>query len=469
MIRILQVLLFVVLSAVFFGTVLSLWLGLAPELRLLEYLSGWQAFGAVLSTFALYAGLIAYVFGWNPQNRLLHWLRSKLLLPAMTRAVPLAVLLAVLSALAAAEAGFLMRFDAHHDNPVLAQVWSENYAAADRELAGLDATAADIAHLLVVNDAIRQQFLSTSQGADKDLCRIYNHYFQQKNLAFRPAWERFSATYANASCMQVLENPKAALDLYGTAMRYARWLGLQEERRTARKMAAIYFADVHGVSGIKDRNERHRHIVTLIGSDPQPTAQRMLGASYYQVGEFAKAAETWNTLLSSIPPGDAMERKKLRNNIALAYAAQHQHSLALETLEAGLASPFREEDESERREQIRLLSTKALVQLYRNDCAGAAATWKARNTLRRQALTKCTALISAQVLACETSREARDAVFENLLLGIGQDPGSFKDPTREALVSLIEQGEKVFAGCYLGLTLRTERIRNVVLGKDTAR
>ena len=462
MIFLLQVTLFTLLTVGFVATVLVLWLGLSPELPLLEFLSGWHVFGSLTSTLAIYVGLMAYVFGWNPRNRFLQWFRTRLLLPLTSKLSPLIVMVVLLLVVVAAETTFLLKFDSPHRNSVVDAVWAENYAAADRELASLDATSEEISELYFVNDAIRQEFFSTSQSANKELCRIYSSYFSRRNLLFSDAWTRYMLTYAHASCRQVLEDPQTAIELYRHSMKVARWLGPEEQGRTARKIATIYFYSNNVTTGFNTNEERYRRIIALVGADSNETAQRMLGASYYLIGEYAKAADIWTQLLRSVPAEKKTERKKILNNIALAYAAQHQLKLSLRTVDEGIAISYMKTNERQRREQVRLLSTRTLVQLKQGDCAQAGTTWEERNSIRRQQLSKCTALLSAEVAACTGSENAASETVRHLLHGIGQDPDSFVDFTSDALNSVIGQSQIIFEKCYLGLTLDTEGIRRVL-------
>lgn len=463
MLQKMQIALLLLLSAAFVVSLPTLWLGVSPELSLFSFLSGWQVFGSLATILAIYSGIIAYVFGWNPQGKALHWFREHVLLKALRSSAALLTANTSLLALISLEASFLYGFNSPPHNPVVDAIYAENYAAADRELASIELSATRIAALFFVNDSIRQQFFSTSQSADKNLCRVYLNYFSKTRQLFTPIWHRYIQTYAEASCMQVLENPKGAVAFYEKSRLYARWLGSEEERRTARKIAAIYFSDSKGTAGISANDERYRYIISLIGSDPNEAAQRMVGSSYYLLGEYSKAIETWNTLLSSISNTQTIERKRIINNISLAYAALHQNQLALAKVEEGLKLPYSESNESERREQIRLLSTKTLVELNANSCTSARVSWDTRNKIKKQDLSKCTSLISAQVLACGNVATNRRRIVESLLIGVGQDPNIFRDHTTEALGSIIEQAEKTFTDCYLGLSFDTNSVKQVVL------
>ncbi|WP_422419458.1 hypothetical protein [Pseudomonas sp. GZD-222] len=459
----LQIALLILLSILFTISLPTLWLGISPELSFFSFLSEWQILGSLGTTLAIFSGIIAYVFGWNPQGRALHWFRERILLNVLRSSIALVIANTLLLAVIYLEATFLYGFSSPPNNPVVDAIYADNYAAADRELGSAILNDENIATLFFVNDSIRQQSFSMSQDADKELCRVYLNYFENKQQLFTPIWQRHIQSYAQASCMQALENPKAAVAFYEKSRLYARWLGPEYERRTGRNIAAIYFSDHNGSAGISGNNERHRYIISLIGSDSNETAQRMVGSSYYLLGEYSKAIETWNALLSSIAASQSIERKRIFNNIALAYTALHQNSLALTKVEEGLQLPFSEANESERREQVRLLSTKTIIQLNANSCTSAKTAWNTRNKLKQQEISKCTSLISAQILACENVFSNRNGIIESLLIGVGQDPDSFSDHTAEALNSIIEQAEKTFTDCYLGLRFNTLSVKKAVL------
>lgn len=458
----LQTLVLLLVTAVFAVSLPYLWLGVWPDLDFIQYLSNWQIYGTVLSSIAIYVGVIAYIFGWNPQAESLAWLRRVVILPALTKVPSLLLLILSLSSILVIESKFIYNFNKVYSKKIISMIWAENYAGADRLIGEANKSSSEIAELFIINDSIRQQFFSTSQNADKELCRIYTNYFSSRNVNFEGAWSRYLINYAHASCMQVLENPKESIVQYKKALRLARWINPDEERRTSRKIAAIYFYDSNGVSGIKDRKERLRAIVQLIGTDSNPTAQRMLGTSYYLLGEYAKASETWNELIATMSKDDDLEKKKILNNISLSYNAQFQYALAMNKVNEGLSIPFDTNNEKERREQIRLLSTKTLTLVAQNNCEDAVFTWNYRNSLKQQQLSKCTSLITTQVLSCNDAVGYEKELIESVLVGVGQDPESFIDYTAPAMSSLVEQADTTFANCYLGLKYPKEKVLNAV-------
>mgnify|MGYP000344222346 CR=1 FL=1 len=206
-----------------------------------------------------------------------------------------------------------------------------------------------------------------------------------------------------------------------------------------------------------------RAIVQLLGTDSNPTAQRMLGTSYYLLGEYAKASETWNELLATMGKKDSIEKKKILNNISLAYNAQFQYSLAMKKVNEGLSILFDTNNEKERREQIRLLSTKTLTLVAQDNCEDARTIWDYRNSLKQQQLSKCTSLITTQVLSCNGAVGYEKELIESVLIGVGQDPDSFIDYTAPAMSSLIGQATTTFSSCYLGLKYPKEKVSGAVM------
>lgn len=462
MVKTLQITALLLLTAVFFVSLPFTWLGIWPELDFFSYLSNWQIYGTFLSTIAIYTAVIAYIFGWNPQTQSLAWIRKNIIIPVLNKVSSLSFLVVLLIITLFFQAKFIYSFKNPYAEEIVSMIWAENYAGADRLIGQKSLPSSDIAQLFFVNDSIRQQFYSTSQNADKELCRIYSNYFSSRSLFFHNVWFQYLVNYAHASCMQVLENPKESIKLYNKALRLARWINPDEEKRTARKIATIYFYDSNGVAGIKNKEERLRKIIELVSTDANPTAQRMLGASYYMLGEYAKAVETWNDLLGSLGSDEILEKKKILNNMSLAYSAQFQYSLALNKANEGISLPFNTNNEKERRGQIRLLSTKTQTLLAQEKCSEALDVWNYRNTLRQQQLSKCTSLISTQVLSCNGGIGHEKKLLKSLLIGVGQDPDSFIDFTKPAIVSLVEQANTIFSGCYLGLTYPKQKVLSAV-------
>jgi len=110
-----------------------------------------------------------------------------------------------------------------------------------------------------------------------------------------------------------------------------------------------------------------------------------------------------------------------------------------------------------------LLSTKTLNLLSQEKCKDAISTWEYRNSFRQQQLSKCTALISAQVLACDQELDQNNKLIESVLIGVGQDPGSFEDYTEAAIRSLADQANTTFSSCYLGLRFPKDKVLNGML------
>ena len=197
-------------------------------------------------------------------------------------------------------------------------------------------------------------------------------------------------------------------------------------------------------------------------STSKEVAQRLVGESYYSLGEYSKAIETWEAMLLSLSTKQIAERKKTINSIALAYIALLQNSQALAKIEEGLRLQYSEKIDTERREQSRLLSTKASIELSSNLCSEASTTWDSKNILGYQETSKCRSLINAQVLSCSTSADNKGEIIDSLFIGVGQDPSSFRDNKPEALSAIIRQAEQMFKDCYLGLRFNSNNVKRAV-------
>ena len=442
---------FLSVTAFFLGIV-TVWMALFPELFFTEYLMRWEVAGTLVSITIAFLSLLA-----SPFRSLGVQIRN-----GLAKRGPLSFLLIALVCVQAAGVDFVLRFDDPYATRITRSILDGNYVEADRELGSVDYSADKIAYLHMVNGAISQDFFSTNQSADENLCRVYVNYFQKRNVLFGTAWERYLGKYALASCARVLGSNADAIRMYQDAGRLARWIATDEERRAERRLAAVYLYDRQGTAGITDPAQRYRRVVDLLGTDSHPTAQRMRGSAYYLLGDFARATETWSKFLPSMPEDEAIERKMLHNNLAMAYAALKQFRLALDVVEEGISLPFDEDNQTERREQVRLMSTKALSLLADENCSRAESTWKLRNALTRQPLGSCSSLISAQIHACNGSLENQEQVLADVLVGIGQQPEEFRDRTEAALMALVDQAESAFASCYLGLTFDAGSVRSAM-------
>lgn len=438
-----------------------LWLGLSPEQDFLDFLLGWQVFGLIGGIVAAYAMIIAFLFGWDPRAVAGSWIRKRLVLPVLLSKKILVVCCFFGLIFAGLQLGFLDGF-AKINNPELKRyLLTENFAAIDNM--AKSGSLNDSEFWRVVNDSMRQQFFSTSQNAELQLCRDHLEYLANYPLNFRPAWHRYFAAFALASCRQVLEDPKASLRHYREAASIARFLNVEDLKLINRKIAAIYIYDSDGQTDITDITQRSNKVISLIADDKSFTAQRILGTAYFYLKEYLKAAEIWNDSLNNSGNIDLIESKKLLNNISFAYQRAHQYQLAIQRAAKGVEIPFDATDEVQRREQIRVLSTLSSAYLEAGDCNSANTTWDVRNQLKQQELSQCTSLIEVQIRSCQLPVDNYDAFLNSLLHGVGQDPQSFIDKTPEAIRTLVQQAELKFSDCYVGLEFSIQDVEKAAL------
>lgn len=464
MMKKLQILVFVLFTFVFGLTPYYIWLGVWPELTLFEYLTKWQTYGTILSGTFFYFAIAAYLLGWNPQVAFLVWLRRVVIHPLLNKPSSLIFISIFLLILFVVEVKHVYEFDKNYSKDIVSAILSEDYDGADELIGKLNASSSEIELLSFINDSVRQQFLLTSQSADRETCQTYANDFSTRRVYFESVWSRYLIKLAHAACLQVLEDLKGAIYRYREAHKLAGWISPDEEKYALRRIATIYFYDSNGVSGIKDREERLRNIIQLLSTDASPTAQRMLGSSYYLLGEYAKTAELWTKYMDGLGNDKSLEKKKLLNNIAMAYQAQSQLNLARQKVEAGIAISYDENNERERREQVRLLSTKTLIQVEQGQCDEAEVTWSDRNSLSQRGLSKCASLITAQVLSCGSDAGREERLLRSLVQGVGQDCDTFIDYTESSLRGLVTQAGRTFRDCYLGLVFPERRILNTVIG-----
>ena len=438
------------------------WLGLAPELDFLSYLKSIGVLSSLLGMATLLVSLIAYILGWNPEQKILQRFRVSIVVPAFTSPVILCELVAILIGLFVAALVFLMNFARPVAEDVVVHLWTENFAQADRSIAGSNLSSHRIADLAFVNDSLRQVHFRTTGDPDADLCRIYLSYFSARRRAFQAVWWRYLYGHAIAACLEVAGDLRNALATYRANVQLAQWLTDDEVRRAKRRIAAIYFRDSGNQTDIQDESERLKRVIALLAPDPDITAKRMRGVAQYLLGNYAEAAKIWRDLIKSLPRNQLIERKKLLNNIALAHGALRQYELAITSASEGLKIRFSNQDEAERREQIRLLATMAILKTGANECTDARAAWDDRNELKQQEPSPCSALIAAQVMSCSPFPSEQAQIINSLLLGTGQSSTTVINPTREELAALLDQAERKFAQCYIGLDFDTESVRKAV-------
>jgi tetratricopeptide (TPR) repeat protein len=465
MLVLLQVIALAGLSLLFAAFILATWLGFFPEEDFLEFVKQTGTILPLIGLLTVYSSLLALILGWKPNLAIIDWFRSRIIVPTFTQIRPLSVLILFAFASFVAAIQFAFSFQEKHHAEILEAVASENFARADRLISSSALSAERTADLYIFNESERQLYFKSTGDPDTIKCQLYYTYFKNRRHAFQPAWMRYVFHVSEAACLNVLDDPKQAITQYQRALKLTKWLGPDQARLTSRRIAAIYLRDKRGLSDIPDEATRSRRILALLATDPEDTAIRMRGAALYSLGEYSKAAQEWEKAVNMVKPQDDLEKKKLINNLALSYLRIGQSSLALTRVNTGLALPYDVQNEAQRREQVRLLSTKVEVLKNQNQCPSALDVFEEREKLKRQDRSPCTALLEARIRACmPDSSENKTKLFGALLFGVGQSAASFVDFTKNALSALVKQSAAKFEGeCYVGLAYGQEAVERAVL------
>lgn len=443
----------------------SAWVSMGPELDFFAFLAQTAVLSPLVTIATTTIAIWAFILGWDPTQKFLQKARATVINRVfMSNRAMIAIIIFCI-------AGVILFISNHYTitkskNEILNLVLQENYDAADLELAKINLSASEFADLYVITNATRQLTRKAGQAGDQAECRIYVNYIEGRGTTFMPLWTRYLMQQAKSSCLQVLDNPGQAAAELEKAKRIASWLSDYESRRVSRILARIYLQDKNGTAGIKDKDERLQRIVALISTDPDRSAIRMLGSARFEQGDYSQAIELWSKSLGS--ETDQKETKKLKNNIALAYASLSQFEKAFGIVSAALDIPYTESEEDQRREQIRLLSTGASIEATRKHCKQASELWQKRLGMMHQDKPKCAWLIEAQVENCtegsnDLSSGNRERIIESLLQGIGQSSEDFRDRTPAALSELVKQADLRFKECYVGLKFQADTITKAIL------
>ncbi len=438
------------------------WLGLSPEVDFLSFLTKTGVFFPLLGFLAFIASLITYLLGWDPTQRVLQWFRVAVVIPVFTSIVMLCVTAVGILGLLAVASMFLWNFDRPVIQEVIVHLRMEDYAQTDRSIAGSKLPSSRIADLTFINDSLRQAHFNTTGDPAPDLCRVYLSYFEARRHAFQPVWWRYLYGRAIAACQEVTGDQNAALDTHRTNVKLARWLKAEEVRRAWRHIAAFHFRDSGRQTDISDKHDRLTKVLEILATDPDITARRMRGVAQYLLGNYAEAIKIWTALIDDLREGNKIERKRLLNSSAMAYGALDQHQLAIGAANKGLNIDFSTTDEAERREQIRLLATMAILKLGTDECEDARTAWDKRERLKRQNPSPCGALIAAQIMSCGPLPSEQEEIIDLLRLGTGLKAATVVGPTSTALTKLLDQASRKFAQCYIGLDFDAELVKKAV-------
>lgn len=455
--------------SVFFGvSAYAAWLGLGPEQSFLDFIKRTGTILPLIGLLTIYGSFLAFILGWKPNVALANWVRARVVVPAFSQvrwllSISVVVLIVLITII-----NFITSFSVKYNSEIIDAILNENFDLADKLIASKELSTDRIADLYFFNDSERQSYFRSTGDPDPNLCRLYHAYFETRRHIFQPVWTRYAFHLSKGACLTVLDDPKNALNEYEHALKLTHWLGAEQQRLTSRRIAALYLRDSKGYSDIPDKTARMKRVLALLATDPDATAVRMRGTALYFQGNYSKAAQEWEEALLVITSKDNVEKKKLLNNIGLAYRRTDQNSLAMERIEAGLALPFDVDDESQRREQVRLLASKMNILRNQRRCRAALGIFEERERLKQQERSPCTALIETQLRACivdktDHSLSDRKQMLEALLFGIRQDAASFVDYTEQALTALVDQSTIKFDECYIGLQYDRDTVRRAIL------
>jgi len=467
MLVLLQCTVLTLLSLVVVVGIVACWLGLAPELDFFFFLKHSEVILPIFGVAAFLFSLIAYILGWNPTQRLLQRIRSSVVIPVFTSLVTLSTTTIVLIGLLATEATFLLSFSRPVAQEIISHLLAGDFAETDRRIAGSTLSSQRIADLTLVNDSLRQIHFKTTGDPDSDVCRVYLSYFSARRHAFQPVWWRYLYGHAIAACLEVTGNMNAAAARYRLNVQLARRLSVVETRRAWRRIAAFYLRDSGNQADIRNKTDRLNRVLAILATDPDITAKRMRGAAHYLLGNISEAVRVWAELLDSLPDSERMERKMLLNNSALGYAALKQYDRAMEFTGKGLDIGFANDNEAERREQIRLLATKAILNLQVGECAEARSAWNERRLLKEQDQSPCTALIGAQIMSCSSAQNEHEKITDLLIFATGLTATADVNPTEEVLTKLVDQAARKFTHCYSGLDFDVNSVIKAVSRRQT--
>lgn len=468
MLAVLQIIALAAISFLFASSVCASWLGISPEGSFLDFIRQTGILLPLIGLLTIYGSSLAFILGWRPNVALANWFRMRVIVPAFTQPHWLLITTFIFLAAGSATSLFIFGFSATNDKDIFDAILAEDFDRADQLIVRARFSNERLDDFKLFNDSERQLYFKSTGDADQNSCRKYYAYFDKRRAIFQSAWTRYLFDLSLAACLDVLDDPKNALAQYQHALKLSRWLGPEQTRLSARRIAALYLRDNEGYSDIPDLTARLHRVLALLATDPDETAIRMRGAAQYLLGQYSKAAQEWEKALGATKAQSDIERKKLLNNLALTYTKLGQNTLALAKADAGLGLSFDATDERQRREQIRLLSTKLDILRAKGDCRGALDVFAERDELKQQDRSPCTALIEAQVRACAADRGDAspgnlEKMLDALLFGVGQNASSFVDFTKDALTALVNQGDLKFKACYIGLHFDRATVEDAVL------
>jgi tetratricopeptide (TPR) repeat protein len=444
----------------------SAWLGLAPTQSLSEFLKGWEAYAVLSMVFSAPLVVVTYLAGADVKNQLLKWIREKVLARCFATSGRSFGTLFVLLFVLAGQALFLHRFY-HAAEPGFTALLFEGDPAGAQSYAALQVPVSQVdGFLWEVAEAGLQAEQRNSRSENPETARTLAKRFDERREIFRPATFRYLLAYGRMKIAMALGNPQEAIVQAAQMEQLGRFLGEEFVRRGKLAQGLVYLSDREGVLFGRHPEESRAAAIKVFQTDSSAAAQRNLGSCYYLNNQIDEAISVWDRALINPSLKDTAERKRLLNNLAMGFVVLKQSSSARKKVQEGLTIPFETSKESERREQIRLLATKAAVSLELKDFPEARKAWNEREKLKVDEGSPCTYALQAQLLANECVSERlperklwlRAQLWFALVGAVGLKPGELELDDSEARLKLAAAAASKFKNCYRGLEFDTATV-----------
>jgi len=446
------------------------WLGVAPAKSLLEFLKGWESYAMVGMIISVPLVVVSYLAGADVKNQLLKWTREQVLVRCFaTTGKSLGTLLA-LSLAFGIQAVFLVTFF-KSASPAFTALLFDNDPDAAQRYATLQLPVERVDGVFwEVAEAALQAEKRNSRSEDPATGRTLLKRFHERREIFRPAIYRYLLAYGRMKASLALGNTRDALIQAILLERIGRFLGETKERRGRQAQGLVYLSDREGVLSDRKPKDSLTAAIKVFQTDSTPGGQRNLGNCYFLNDQPEEAIRVWEAALSASGLTDMVEKKQLLNNRALGFNVLKQPIAARKYVEEGLTIPFDSSKERERREQIRLLATKAAICIELKDYVEARRTWNEREMLKVDQGSPGTYALQAQILARECLSELqpnrriwlRAQLWYALAGAAGLAPAELELDTAEARSKLAERAANKFASCYRGLAFDRELVEKAM-------
>jgi tetratricopeptide (TPR) repeat protein len=474
-----QILFILLVAGAYFAGVRLVWLGVFPTDSFADLMGQSAVVTPLVVLLAPLTAFVVFLLGYDPRDGWLGRARSAfvaVLSTARRAAVACGVVFIALAASLVAS-GWLLARPTH---PGLQQLLNDDFDNAAESAKNEIETNATAAIIHLVSDAEVEAKRRSSASNDQTEQSVLLRDLPEFDAAWKPVWHRYLASHGLAR-LAFARRDRAELDhRFDRARQLALWLGADLVSRTTRAHAESLFElsldadDEAARDTLEDRAEE------MLRGDDAIASQRALAKVYYSRGCYGDAIRVWSALLHRDVdaqrrgldvPGPS-ERKKLRNNIALALLQQAQPEAGLHSVAQGLAEPWNTRDESDRTDQVRLLATRILCLLAAERPDEALATYTERAKLITQGQTIGSLLILAMIesqrwalmdVASPASERSARKVLQCLIdaRGFGANAVPFVDHTRESYEGLVEVAASHWR--YPGIQFDTERVLAAIL------